>query len=68
MKDLQLPTFDQASSSGGVGGDFVLLKGEEELIPVGITPFILSKALPVVPPKLNKRIINVDMAEMLSAQ
>ena len=37
VKDLQLPTFDQASSSDGVGGDFVLPKGEEELIPVGIT-------------------------------
>ena len=36
---------------------------------MGTTPFILSEALPVVPPKLVKRVIKgdyVDMAEMLS--
>ena len=39
------------------------------MTPIAATPFILSEALPVVPPKLVKRIVRgdyIDMAEMLS--
>jgi len=47
----------------------IVPRGDENVTPIAATPFILSEALPVVPPKLVKRIVRgdyIDMAEMLS--
>jgi len=68
VKNLQMPGFtnDHAHTSNMVG---VVSRGDENGMPIATTPFILSEALPVVPPKLVKRIVRgdyIDMAEMLS--
>ena len=57
VKNLQLPEFandHHAHTSNRVG---VVPRGNENVMPTVTTPFILSEALPVVPPKLVQRIV-----------
>jgi len=69
VKNLQLTAFandHHAHTSSMVG---VVPRGDENMVPTATIPFILSEALPVVPPKLVKRIVRgdyIDMAEMSS--
>ena len=69
VNNLQLPAFandHHANTSSMVG---VVPRGDENMVPTATTPFILSEALPVVPPKLVKRIVRgdyIDIAEILS--
>jgi len=76
VKKLNLPSFTQAVTQSGrqIEGDTT---NKDELMLMShkapnlgdSLPFILNEALPVVPPKLVKRIVKgeyVDMAELLN--